>query len=72
MYEIIATFEGSGAYYGSHATTYINVEEAPPAQPETTPPPESIADIYFIPAVIGIIIAIIVVGAVIVLMQRKR
>ena len=29
LYKIIATFEGSGAYYGSFAETYINVDEAP-------------------------------------------
>jgi outer membrane protein assembly factor BamB len=71
-YTVIAEFEGSKAYYGSHAKTAVFVEEAPSPPTEPTPPPESIADIYFIPAVIGIIIAIVVVGAVIVLMQRKR
>ncbi len=42
LYKIIATFEGSGAYYGSFAETYINVDEAPsPAalmEPEQTTP----------------------------------
>jgi hypothetical protein len=46
-YKIIATFEGSGAYYGSHANTYVSVEEAP-ATAEPTPPPESLADVYFV------------------------
>jgi len=40
LYKIIATFKGSGSYYGSYAETYINVEEAlaPAAtiEPETT------------------------------------
>jgi outer membrane protein assembly factor BamB len=71
-YTIIATFKGSESYWGSHAETAIGVSEAPAATPEPTPTPASIADMYFVPATIGIIIAIAVVGAVIVLMLRKR
>jgi outer membrane protein assembly factor BamB len=70
-YTVIATFEGSKSYYGSEAKTAISVEEAL-STAEPTPPPASVADMYFIPAVIGIIVAIVVVGAVIVLTQRKR
>jgi hypothetical protein len=71
-YTVIASFEGSGAYYGSFAETYINVEEAPVATPEPTPTSTSVADLYLLPGIAGIIIAIVVVGAVIVLMLRKR
>jgi hypothetical protein len=71
-YTVIAAFEGSESYWSSQAKTAISVEEAPESPPEATPPPESIADIYFVPAVIGIIIAIAVVGAVLALMLRKR
>jgi outer membrane protein assembly factor BamB len=71
-YRIIATFEGSRSYYGSHATTYVNVEEAPAAAPEPTPPPESVADVFFVPAVAGIIIAIAIVGAIVLIALRKR
>ncbi len=72
VYKIIATFEGSKAYYGSFAETFINVEEAPAATPEPTPTPASAADLYFVPMSIGMIVAIIVVGLVLVLMLRKR
>jgi hypothetical protein len=71
-YTVIATFEGSEAYWSSMAETAINVEEAPAATLEPTPQPASMADLYLIPSVIGIIVAIAVVGAVIVLMLRKR
>jgi len=71
-YTIIATFSGSESYYSSSAETAINVEEAPAATAPPTPPPVSMADLYFLPATIGIIIAIAVVGAVLVLMLRKR
>jgi hypothetical protein len=71
-YTIFASFAGSGAYYGSAAETAINVESAPAATPEPTPTPTSVADMYFVPATIGIIIAIVVVGLVIILLLRKR
>jgi hypothetical protein len=71
-YTVIAEFEGSKAYYGSHTKTAISVEEAPVPTSETTPPPASVADTYFVPAIAGLIIAIVIVGAVIVLMLRKR
>jgi hypothetical protein len=72
LYTIIATFEGSGSYYRSHAETAINVAEAPQASPTPTPPPPSMADIYIVPGIVGIIVAIVAVGLVIILMLRKR
>jgi len=72
QYQIIARFDGSASYGPSYATTYLNVEEAPQAAPTPTPPPPSMADVYLMPATIGIIIAIVVVGLVIILMLRKR
>jgi hypothetical protein len=71
-YHIFATFNGSASYGGSHATTYLTVDEAPETTPEATPPPPSMADIYFMPLSIGMIIAIIAVGLVLVLLLRKR
>jgi len=72
-YTVIASFAGSGAYYGSHAKTAVNVEEAPAATPAPTPTPASVADMYFLPVSIGMIVAIIIVLALLVLMMlRKR
>ena len=71
-YTIVASFAGSKAYYGSFDRTALNVEEAPPCTPEPTPIPASTADLYLVPGIAGIIVAIAVVGAVIVLMLRKR
>ncbi|MBN1245554.1 PQQ-binding-like beta-propeller repeat protein [Candidatus Bathyarchaeota archaeon] len=71
-YQVIATFEGTASYYPSSATTYLTVDEAPAATAEPTPVPASAADLYFMPVSIGIIVAIIAVGIVLILMLRKR
>ena len=71
-FTVIATYEGSNSYYGSSAEAHFYASEAPQPTPEPTPAPASLADIYILPGIIGIIIAIVVVGLVIILMLRKR
>jgi hypothetical protein len=71
-YTIMASFSGSEAYYGSFARTGVNVEETPASTPEPTPMPASTADLYLVPGIVGIIVAIAVVGAILMLMLRKR
>jgi len=72
LYKIIASFEGSGAYYGSSAETFINVEEPPQPTPPPTPTPAPMTDTYVLGIGAGAIIAIVVIGLVIILMLRKR
>ncbi len=71
-YTVIATFAGSNSYYGSSAQTYFAVDEAP--ETSTTQPilEQSMADLYFLPAIAGLFVAIIVVGLLIILTLRKR
>jgi hypothetical protein len=72
-YTIIATFEGSESYWRSSAETAIGVEETPQATPAQTPASQSIADMYFVPAIAGLFALIIIVLAlVILLILRKR
>ncbi|UCF45237.1 MAG: hypothetical protein JSW44_00975, partial [Candidatus Bathyarchaeota archaeon] len=71
-YTVIASFRGSGGYYGSFAETGILVEEAPQPTPAPTPTPESVAEMYFLPMSTGIIVAIVVVGLLLFLLLRKR
>jgi hypothetical protein len=71
-YTVIASFEGSEAYYGSFAETAVSVKEAPTATPEPTPTPASASELYLVPGIVGIIVAIAVVGAILMLMLRKR
>jgi hypothetical protein len=72
-YTVFANFPGSGAYYGSTAETAFAVD-SPAATPTPSPVPvASIADLYFVPAIAGLFVAIIVLGAVmILLLLRKR
>jgi hypothetical protein len=71
-YTVIASFDGSGAYYGSFDEAAINVEEAPSATPEPTPTPAPMTDTYVLGIGAAAIIAIVAIGLVIILMLRKR
>jgi len=71
-YTVIATFDGSAAYWPSYAQTYLGVKEAPAATPVPPPTPAPMTDTYVLGIGAGAIIAIIVVGMVIILIMRKR
>jgi PQQ enzyme repeat. len=71
-YKVYATFAGSHAYYGSTASSsFYAAEPAATQAPAATPAP-SMSDQYFLPAVIGLFIAIIAVGLLTILMLRKH
>jgi outer membrane protein assembly factor BamB len=71
-YQVTATFAGTNAYYPSYSQNAFAVDEAAPtATPQPTQPP-SAADLYFLPMSIAIIIVMVVIGAVIVLLQKKH
>ncbi|MCW4028180.1 MAG: PQQ-binding-like beta-propeller repeat protein [Candidatus Bathyarchaeota archaeon] len=71
-YQIIATFAGSKSYGSSSDTTYLSVAEAPatasPVPAANLPPTET----YFAISTVAIIIAIAIVGALVMMMLRKR
>jgi hypothetical protein len=71
-FTVYATFCGTNGYWGSTATTAFNVDPAAatPA-PQATQAP-SMADLYFLPAIIGVIVAVIVVGTVLALLVTKK
>jgi hypothetical protein len=69
-YTVIASFEGSGAYYGSFAETALGVEEAPTTTPAPTPTPAPMTDTYVLGTGIAILIAVIIGFAI--LLLRKR
>jgi hypothetical protein len=72
-YTVIATFQGSNAYYPSYAETSFAVDPAAPTPAPTEAPLQSTADMYFVPAIAGLFVLIIIVLALVVLsMFRKR
>jgi len=72
-YSVEASFAGSNSYYGSFAlSSPFVVEEAPEPVVEPTPEPESVAELYFVPAVAGIIVVLVAIGVVLVLLLRRR
>jgi hypothetical protein len=71
IYTIIATFGGSNSYSSSSAQTSILAASATTtAAPTATP--ISVADMYFVPAIAGIFVAIIVVAIVLALLMLRK
>ncbi len=72
VYKITASFAGSNSYYSS--SEQIQVAFDMPAGPtaEPTAQPQSAADLYFVPAIAGLFILVIIVLVMLVLMMRKR
>jgi outer membrane protein assembly factor BamB len=71
-YEVVATFAGTNGYYGSSSTSTFAVDQpVATATPQPTAAP-SAADLYFIPAIAGLFVAIIVSIALTVLVLTKK
>jgi outer membrane protein assembly factor BamB len=71
-YTIVASFEGSKAYFGSHAETAITVDAAPQPTAPPTPTPAPMTDTYVLGLGAASIVAIVAIGLVLILMLRKR
>ena len=72
-YTVIASFAGSEGYWPSQAETAFVVDDAAATTAPTEAPQQSAADMYFVPAVAGIIVAIVIVGIMLALLLiRKR
>ena len=72
-YTIIASFSADNSYYGSSGESYAYVASPATGPASPTPTPTSVADMYFVPAIAGIIVVIII-GFIVLalLMLRKR
>ena len=71
-YTVIASFAGSKAYYGSYDQTFFVVDEAAATVIPQPTQASNMADLYLLPGIIGIIIAIAVVGVVLSLLITKK
>ena len=67
-----ASFAGSESYWPSHATTSFVVDPSPATPMPTEAPMQSAADMYFVPAVAGLVILIIVGFAILALLMLKK
>ncbi len=72
-YTVYASFAGSESYWPSHAVTAFSVDDAKAvATSAPTSTPALISELYFVPAVAGLFVAIVIVGALLALMLRKQ
>jgi hypothetical protein len=71
-FTLVARFDGSNGYYPSAAQTTFGVAAAPetPAPPPPETPP--MTDTYVLASAIGIIIALAVVGAIVIVVLKRR
>ncbi len=72
QYVLYASFAGSTSYWSSHAVSSFAVDPAPATPAPTDAPAQSAADMYLLPGIIGIIVAIAVVGVVLALLVTKK
>ena len=71
-YTVFASFAGTNSYWPSSSETSFAVDPAPPAHATPTPAPQSASDMYFVPAVAGLFVAIFVVGALLALLLLRK
>jgi hypothetical protein len=72
-YKVYASFAGSNSYYASSASTLIYAGTPASTSTPTATTATSVADTYFVPAIAGLFVLIIIVLALVVLsMLRKR
>ena len=71
-YTVTAAFFGSDSYWPSYTETAFAVTQGPTPAPTATPQPGTNTDMYVLGSAIAIIIAVAIVGALIMLMLRRR
>jgi hypothetical protein len=72
QYTVYASFAGSESYWPSHSVTSFAVESAAPTHEPTATPLQSAADMYFVPAIAGLFVLVIVVAIVLALLMLRK
>jgi len=72
QYTVYASFAGSASYWPSHAVTSFAVDSAAATPAPTAEPIQSPADMYFVPAIAGLFVLIIVVAIVLALLMLRK
>jgi len=70
-YTVYAYFAGSNSYWPSRAVTAFVVDPPPPTPTPQPTQPASMADLYFVPLSVTMIIAIIAIGMLMVLLRKR-
>jgi outer membrane protein assembly factor BamB len=71
-YQVTATFTGTNGYWGSYAQTIFVVMNAPEVTATPTATPHTVSDTYFVPAIAGLFVAIIIVGALVAMLLLRK
>jgi hypothetical protein len=71
-YTVTANYAGSGYYGTSSAESAFTISPAAAATSAPTATPTSIADMYFVPAIAGLFVVIIVVAIVLALLMLRK
>ena len=71
-YTFIATFGGTNSYFSSSAQTIMGFDTPAAATPAPTATPTSVANMYFVPAIAGLFVVIIVVAIVLALLMLRK
>jgi hypothetical protein len=72
MYTVLASFQGSGAYWPSQSESSFTIGAAAATPAPTSAPAQSTADQYFIPAIAGLFVLIIIVAIVLALLVLRK
>jgi hypothetical protein len=72
QYQVYASFGGSAAYYPSHAVTSFAVDPSHPTEAPAATQTQSAADMYFVPAIAGLFVLVIIVAIVLALLMLRK
>ena len=72
QYTVITSYQGTNSNYPSYSETSFYVNSAPAATNAPTATPTSVADMYFVPAIAGLFVVIIIEAIVLALLMLRK
>jgi len=71
-YAVTANFPGNNGYWSSSSEDSFSVLSAPQSTTAPTATPTSVADMYFVPAIAGLFVVIIIIGVALALLMLRK